>query len=245
VKQAASFLRLTIALSLGALTSLSALRAQAQDADEAAPDDTSLGNHQRNVRLDLGFRTQFVRSKGLDPFAGNDAITQVTLGASHAFWTSDRLSLAGAFAFDYGGRSATARSGDAELGLLRFTIAPELRYHLFRVLAVTAKVGPTLTRQAASYGGSLGADVSKTAWKAGFDATAGAALEVFGYASGASRKPRLWLVAEGGYGWSASNRLSLEPNESASVPERLTPLDLGKLSLSGPLLRVTAALSFW
>lgn len=242
-----SALRFAGALAFAALSSLVTLNASAQDADsvEAAPDDGSLGNHQKNIRLDLGLRTQFVRSKGLDPFATNDAISQVTIGASHAFWTHDRLSLAGAFAFDYGGRSASARSGQAELGLLRLSLAPELRYHVLRVLAVTAKVGPTLTRQDASYRGGLGTDVSKTVWKAGFDATAGAALEVFGFASGASRKPRLWLAAEGGYGFSASNRLLLEPSESASVPQRLTPLDLGELSLRGPLFRVTAALSFW
>lgn len=220
----------------------------AQTSDETTPslneDSNALGNHQRHVRVDIGVRTQFVRSAGLDPFASNDVMPQLTLAASYYFWAHDRLSLGAGVAFDYGARSDNARSGDATLDTRRFLLAPELRYHVLRVLAVTAKVGPTLTRQEATYSG-LEAELSKTAWKAGFDATAGAAFEVYGYASGSSNKPRLWLTAEGGYGWTASNRLRLEPDESAPAPQRLTPLDLGSLSLSGPLFRVTAALSFW
>jgi hypothetical protein len=208
------------------------------------PSADGLGNHQRHVRLDLGVRTQFVRSQGLDPFSRKDVMPQLTLAASYYFWARDRLSLGGVLAFDYGARSADARSGEATLDTRRFTLAPELRYHALRVLAVTAKVGPTLTRQEARYSGPQ-TELSKTAWKAGLDATVGAAFEVFGYGSGQSNKPRLWLTGEGGYGWTASNRLLLEPDESASVPQRLTPLDLGDLSLSGPLFRVTAALSFW
>jgi hypothetical protein len=74
---------------------------------------------------------------------------------------------------------------------------------------------------------------------------AGVAFEVFGHASGSSNKPRLWVTTEGGYGWTAPNRLSLKPEDAGAAPQRLTPLDLGELSLRGPLFRVTAALSFW
>lgn len=233
---------LVAALTLSSSVAL----AQANQDEVAAPEDSSaLGNHQRHVRLELGVRTQFVRSKGFDPFASNDVLPQLTLAASYYFWARDRLSLGGVLAFDYGARSESARSGEASLDSRRFLLAPELRYHVLRVLAVTAKVGPTLTRQEVAYSGGLAGDLSKTAWKAGFDATAGAAFEVFGYVSGASKKPRLWLTAEGGYGWTAANRLRLEPDESWTAPQRLTPLDLGQLSLSGPLFRVTAALSFW
>lgn len=236
------------AACLGAALTLTTSAAFAQaTTDEATPpeDPNDLGNHQRHVRLDIGVRTQFVRSKGLDPFASNDVLPQLTLAASYYFWARDRLSVGGVVAFDYGARSDNARSGDASLDSRRFLLAPEVRYHVLRVLAVSAKVGPTLTRQEVTYSGGLAGDLSKTAWKAGFDATAGAAFEVFGYASGKSNKPRLWLTAEGGYGWTAANQLRLEPDESSSAPQRLTPLDLGELSLSGPLFRVTAALSFW
>lgn len=234
--------RLAATLAVSSFTTLA--HAQTSD-DVTTPADTALGNHQRHVRLDIGVRTQLVRSAGLDPFSSNDVLPQLTLGASYYFWSRDRLSLGGVFAFDYAGTSENARSAEASLDARRFLLGPELRYHVLRVLAVTAKAGPTLTRQEVTYSGALVDPLGKTAWKAGVDATLGVACELFGYASGQSNKPRFWLTAEGGYGYTAPNRLKLTLPEDSASPQRLAPLDLGELSLSGPLFRATAALSFW
>ena len=146
---------------------------------------------------------------------------------------------------DYGASSASLRSDKASIDVRRFLLAPEARYHVLRVLALTAKVGPTLTREAAEVSGPLGTSMFKTGWKFGFDATVGAAVEVWGYANGASTKPRLWLMGEAGYGWTSAMNLTFKPKEAGAVPQRLTPLDLGDLSVSGPLFRITAGLSFW
>lgn len=217
-----------------------------QDSGPAAPaDESALGNHQKNIRLELGVRTQYIKSDGFDAFSERDVLPQFTLGASWAFWAQDKLSLAAFGGFDYGGTSADLRSNDASLDLVRFTLAPEARYHVLRILALTAKVGPTLTRESAEVSSPLGSPLLKTGWKFGFDATAGAALELWGYSNGASKKPRLWVMGEGGYGWTAPLQLTFKPEESGSVPQRLTPLDLGELVVGGPLFRITAGLSFW
>jgi len=205
----------------------------------------ALGNHQRNVRLDIGVRTQFIKTNAFDPFSERDALTQFTTNASIAFPVQGKLSVAAVLGFDYGGTSARFRSDDAELDVTRFLVAPEARYHLLRVLVLTAKVGPTLTRERATLSGGLGTDLSKTAWCFGFDATAGAAVELWGYASGANRKPRLWAAAEGGYGYAAGNQLTLKARDANDAPQRLAALDLGNLALGGPLFRITAGLSFW
>ena len=236
---------LAIATSAAALL-LGAAHAQAQDAGAAPPaDQRALGNHQRNVRLEIGARTQFIKSAGFDPFSTNDVLPQLSLGASVTVWRQDKLSLAGVAGFDYGSTSANLRSDRASLDVRRFVLAPEARYHLLRILALTAKVGPTLTREAAEVSGALGSTLLKTGWKFGFDATAGAAVELWGYESGVSPKPRLWLTGEGGYGWAAPLKLTFAPETAGAVPQRLTPLDLGELSLAGPLFRLTAGLSFW
>lgn len=219
--------------------------AHAEDRVEAKQDAEALGTHQRHLRLDLGLRTQYVSDTGLDPFSENDAVPQLSLGASYAFWARDRLSLAGAFGFDYSTWSAEARSNETSIDLRRFTLGPEARYHLLRILVVTAKVAPSLTRESTALSTGIGTDLTKVAWKAGVDATAGVAVEVFGYHSGLSRSPRLWLTGEGGYGWTASNRLLLKPDEADRAPQRPEPVDLGELSLSGPLFKISAALSFW
>lgn len=216
-----------------------------QDSGPAAPaDDDALGNHQKNIRLEAGVRTQYVKGDAFDPFSERDVLPQFSLGASWAFWAQDKLSLAAYGGFDYGGTSAKLRSQEASLDVVRFALAPEARYHVLRVLALTAKVGPTLTREAAEVSSPLGT-LTKTGWKFGFDATAGAALELWGYSSGTSKKPRLWLMGEGGYGWTAPLQLTFKPEEGGSVPQRLTPLDLGELVVGGPLFRITAGLSFW
>ncbi len=219
--------------------------AHAEDRVERKEDADALGTHQRHLRLDLGLRTQYVSDAGLDPFSENDAVPQLSLGASYAFWARDKLSVAGALGFDYSTWSAEARSNESSIDLRRFSLGPEARYHLLRVLVLTAKVAPTLTRQSTVLSTGIDSDLKHVAWKAGVDATAGVAVEVFGYHSGLSHSPRLWLTGEGGYGWTASNRLLLEPNEADRAPQRPEPVDLGELSLSGPLFKVSAALSFW
>jgi hypothetical protein len=170
---------------------------------------------------------------------------QFSMSASAAFWAQDRLSVAAVVGFDYGASSASARSSEASIDARRFLLAPEARYHLLRVLVLTAKLGPTLTREEVTLSGGLDTELSQTAWRFGFDATAGAAVELWGYANGSSRKPRLWVTGEGGYGWTASNQLNLRPRETGQAPQRLNPVELGDLSLGGPLFRITAALSFW
>jgi hypothetical protein len=218
--------------------------ARAEDLTQPTSSATSLGSHQRNLRLDLGVRAQFIESAGLDPFAVDDALPQVTLGASYAFLAQGRLSLAGAAIFDYGGSSAQARDNRASLDISRFALGPEVRYHVLRVAAVTLRVTPTLTRMAASLSSGVGSDLVETAWKAGVDATAGAVVELYGYASGESRSPRVWLSAEGGYGWTSPTSLTLSPESGGQVPQRLQPISLPRLSLSGPLFRITGAVSF-
>lgn len=230
----------------GALTLLAfSTRAAAADTAAEAPSSPSLGTHQRHVRLDLGLRMQYVSNEGLDPFATTDAIAQFSPQASVTLWANDRLSLAGVLGFDIGGREAAARSDQADLDLRRFVLAPEARYHLFRIFALTAKIGPTLTREEVDIRGGLGSSFHKVAWKMGVDATAGAAVELFGFQSGASRQPRIWLTGEGGYGWTAPTEMVLSPENSGAVPQRLSPLRLPDLSVAGPLFRLSAALSFW
>jgi hypothetical protein len=227
---------------------LSAGQAAAAEADVAPAGPASeggLGNHQRNVRVEIGARTQFIKGSGFDPFSTDDVLPQLSLGASFAFWSQNELSLAAVAGFDYGTSSASLRSDKASIDVRRFLLAPEARYHVLRILALTAKVGPTLTREAAEVSGPLGSSMLKTGWKFGFDATAGAAVELWGYANPNSHKPRLWLMGEGGYGWTSAMKLAFKPEDAGSVPQRLSPLDLGDVSVSGPLFRITAGLSFW
>ncbi|HKY39036.1 MAG TPA: hypothetical protein VJN18_24025 [Polyangiaceae bacterium] len=235
-------LGLGVALLVAALPVLHARAASAQDRPE--PDPNSLGTHQKNIRLEAGTRVQLIGNEGLDAFSENDVVPQLALSASWGFFAADALSLAAVGGFDYGGTSSRARNNATSLDLSRFTLGPEARYHLFRTLALSAKVAPTLTREAAEVSTGIDSDLRSVAWKLGVDATAGAALELYGYRSGTSRKPRLWVTAEGGYGWTTAHDMILRPTEASEAPQRLMPLELEDLSVSGPLFRMTIALSF-
>jgi len=81
-------------------------------------------------------------------------------------------------------------------------------------------------------------------WSYGVDGAAGAAVELYGRRSGESIQPRLWAIAEGGYGYLSSTHLGLKPDPNSGAPERTASIDLGSLSLSGPYLRVSCAVSF-
>ncbi len=72
-------------------------------------------------------------------------------------------------------------------------------------------------------------------WSYGVDGAAGAAFEVYGARSGAIR-PRLWVIAEGGYGYLGSRPRSSCRPDAGQGPQRPVPVDLGTLSLAGPYL---------
>ena len=108
----------------GALFAASRRSCREQDALRRRADDDALGNHQKNMRLDIGARTQFVNSRGLDPFATNDVLPQLSLGASYRVLGTRRAVARG------GGRlrlrqdvRRALRSDEASLDLRRFTLA--------------------------------------------------------------------------------------------------------------------------
>jgi hypothetical protein len=232
------------ALALSTLLAASTATAET-DRPSAPAGGDALGSHQRHVRLEAGVRTQYVSSRALDPFSTNDAITHVSLGPALTLWASDELSLAASLLWDYGSKGDTARNSETSLALHRFALGPEVRYHVLRIAAVTLRAAPTLLHVQAELADGAAGPLTQDAFRFGFDATAGAAVELYGYASGASRKPRIWLVAEGGYGFSAPLDLVLQPDSAETAPIRLVPVDLGELAISGPLFRVAAAVSFW
>jgi hypothetical protein len=225
--------KLALALSVCAL-SLSASAAHAEP----------LGSHQPHVEVFLGVRVSKVSDAGYDPFASSDELAQVSLGLGGTLFARGRLSLAAVGFWDYGTHSADARGASTSLALHRLSIGPELRYHLITPLYVFVHALPAFAHSEASLDDGVAATTrSAQHWSYGLDGAAGAALELYGKASGESRRPRLWLVAEGGYGYLGSTRLLLKAKADSGAPERTAPVDLGSLSLAGPYLRVSAALS--
>jgi hypothetical protein len=204
-----------------------------------------LGSHQPHIEASLGARVSKVADAGFDPFANSDELVQVSLGVGGTLLRLQRLSLAAVGFWDYGERGSQARGAETSLDVHRLTIGPELRYHLLTPLYVFAHVLPAFAHSKATLDDNL-TRAPRTAkhWAYGADFALGAAFEVYGANGGESKQPRLWAIAEGGYGYVGSSKLRLEPEVGQGAPERTAPVDLGSLSLAGPYLRVSAAVSF-
>ena len=203
-----------------------------------------LGSHQPHVEASLGVRVSKVADAGFDPFADSDALAQVSLGLGATVLRAQRFSLSAVGFWDYGQSSSTARGSSTSLAVHRLSVGPELRYQLLTPLYLFVHALPAFAHSEASMDDRV-ADATRYArhWSYGVDGALGAAFEVYGTRSGESVRPRLWVIAEGGYGYLGSTRLKLLPDPGQG-PERTSPVDLGSLSLSGPYLRVSAALSF-
>lgn len=204
-----------------------------------------LGTHQPRIEGSVGIRASKVSNDGFDPFADSDDLLQVSLGLGGTVLKLDKLSLAAVGYWDYGSRSSYARGASTSLEMHRLSAGPELRYHLHRQLYVFAHVLPGAGYSVASLRDEAAqADRYARHWSFALDGGAGAALEVYGARGGETNRPRLWVTAEGGYGHVGSTALLLKPDSDSGAPQRTQAVDLGSLSLSGPYLRISGALSF-
>ena len=200
--------------------------------------------HQPHVQASLGVRVSKVSDAGFDPFADSDELAQVSLGVGGTVFRYQRLSLAAVGFWDYGERNATARGGGSNIYVHRLSVGPELRYQILKPLYAFVHVLPAFAHSKASLEDPVAVTTrSAQHWAYGVDAAAGAAFEVYAIPRGGAFRPRLWAIAEGGYGYLGSTKLLLKP-EGDAAPERTAPVDLGSLSLAGPYLRISAAISF-
>jgi len=202
-----------------------------------------LAAHQPYAQASLGVRVGKVADDGYDAFSSSDDLTQFSLGLSSTVYRHQRFSLAAAGFWDYGQKSSTARGEQTELDVHRLTIGPELRYHLLPPLYFFVHALPAFAHSSASLEDSV-AQVTRYArhWSYGVDMAGGAAYEVYGAQAGWP-KPRIWIIAEGGYGYLGSTSLEMLP-DAGQGPQRPAAVDLGSLSLAGPYFRASAAVGF-
>ncbi len=222
-----------------------ALPESTETATEAPPADYEalpLGRHQEHWVVSAGARVSWLGDEAFDPFSEEDAFSQVSLAAGRVLVAEDRLSLAVLGVLEAGEAEAYARSMKADYSSLRFALSLEGRYHLRSWLYGYARLAPGALRAEASLESPELATYEAAAWSASVDGALGAAVRIIGARDGSKRSPRVWLFAEGGYGWAASQELSLEATSGS--PPRAEPIELGELDPSGGFLRLGANLTF-
>jgi hypothetical protein len=207
--------------------------------EKPEPDDGMLGTHQDHWFLALGARVGFIGNEGLDPFSTTDALSQVAIQGGRTLFTDGDVSLALLLEWNYGARTATARGLATDLEVHRISLGAEGRYHLLRRLYGYARLAPGVLHQ---YAKVAELDTARVAFSA--DASAGAAVEVFGPKAGMTNRARCWLSFGGGYGFGSETKLTLSPSDGSSTPERTAALSLEPLSLGGPFVVATVSVTY-
>lgn len=246
------------ALAVGVLTSL-ALSATLASARPAAAqglvDDASSQGAQtaprwsanagaRDVSVELGLRTGFVKDAGFDPYSTNDVINQGSLGGSLTIFRRGPLSLAVGGRWEWGAVSASARAAKAKLWTHRLSVPVEVRWQLELPLYLFARAAPGALYESATLDdGSATGTLSSAGWVASGDASLGFAL-LMGPWRASPRTPRWWLIGDGGYGYAAARDVKLSPEGSANDPRRYGAVELPRLALGGGFMRFAVATTF-
>jgi hypothetical protein len=191
----------------------------------------------------VGMRSTFVTDPGFDPFATDNVLTSFSLGVSRTVYEYGAVSLAPGFFWDYGARSATARSQLTSLSTHRLALALEGRYHFAPWVYGLVRLTPSAIQQSAQLTDQFAAaPFVARAWTVGLDASAGAAFLLGPHAE--SSPVRWWLATEGGYGYASSASLLMHPDLPSDDPRRTGNLDLGRLALAGGFFRIYGSVTF-
>jgi hypothetical protein len=209
-----------------------------RDVVEAAPGEPRFDHRDFMGQLSLGYRGSFVTSSGYNPFSTNDYLPQFSLAATHTLAAANYFSFAAGLAWDNASTGALSRSDQTSLTLNRLTVPLEGRLHFGSFGYAFARVAPgvaAITTKVVD--ASAPGDLTKDRWVFATDVSGGYAV-LIAPRDAWRRIPRLWLEADGGYGWVVSERLDLTPGGGASG------VDLGSLALSAAFFRVSLAVTY-
>jgi hypothetical protein len=191
--------------------------------------------------VSAGARVSLLRSAGFDPFSTNDALAQFSATALRAFATGPALATAVGLQWEGGSADAQARGADAHLSLTRAALVLEERYVPRPWAYAFARVAPGIVFGEARLDDLATPARLESSFSAfGLDASGGLA----GRLNPGPHPVGVWVVAEGGYGWSGSRALSLAPALPASDRDKSGVTPFGDISASGAFFRFAVALDY-
>jgi hypothetical protein len=164
-------------------------------------------------------------------------------GVGLAVAGDESLGVAAVAGLDLTSTEARLRGDQASLGLLRLALGPELRGSILQRLFWHGRVSPTVTRVSAELEDSSSATLSDDHWVWGAEVTLGLDLRFAETPTALPAALGFFLRVEGGYAWSPSSDVSLEPAGS-DAPVRTQALELDELALAGPVFRASAGIGF-
>jgi hypothetical protein len=198
------------------------------------------------LRVGLGFRIGYIGDSAFDAFADDDVLAQMSLDASYAFYTKGKLAIAAGVGWDVGSRTSGARGLTTKLTMHRLTVPIEARWYFAPWFDVFAKVAPgTGALYARIEDPSSPRTLEHAPWVFATDLSAGTSFRIVGGNDHDTRRPRLWVTQEIGYGLTTEHALRPRPNrDEADVLGSDTSTNLGSLAMNGVFWRMGFALTF-
>lgn len=199
--------------------------------------------HQWRIDLGIAYQRSWYRDGAYDLFSSDNGKSTYRPHAAVTFWSNGPMSAAAVLQYDRFEVSGEARSLPTLLSFDRIQVGAEARYHAHaRIYGYGRLVmGPTFVRSRLGEDGDAGALELK---KSGFSAalTAGSAVRVAGSRDGRERAFRVHLFFEGGFSFGSATKLHYEIPEGGAL--RAEGVDLGSLSLSGPVIALGGMVSY-
>jgi hypothetical protein len=165
------------------------------------------------IRINAGARIGYIGNSGFDTYSSNDVLPQFSIDGTFPLLTSGKLVLAAGAGWDVGGRSDSIRGLTSSLGVHRFYVPIEGRYHFKPWLYGFGKSAPGAAAMMASVKDpSVPDTISATGWAFSADASIGASVLMGPRSNMDKRTIRFWLTPEIGYGFTTKASLNMNPN---------------------------------
>lgn len=240
MKHAPSILGALVACA--ALAAPAAARAQTVAVEDAPAAPARSPSPGPDVHLTAGARGLLISSTGFDPYAGNDLLVQLGVGAGLTVLHAGSVSVLVFAAWDVGTRTASARGEEASLTLHRLGGGIETRWQPARRLFLSAKLAPAALHLRGTIADpSIDRPLVSRTWTWGLDASLGLGLLVAG---AGARGTGFWLTGDLGYAFAGRSPMTFAPSPDGTDPRKFGAVMLPPLRPSGPLSRLGVALSF-
>ncbi len=213
--------------------------------DAPAPPTAPRKYDQRYLGFEVGARGTILADAGLDPYAENDLLGSLSVGAT---WEPMRVKpfyFGLAAEYDYGSRQARARGVPSALVVHRAAVGVRARWEAASWLSVYAKVSPgVLALRGSITDPALDRPLvaRPITWTA--DVVGGLAFPIVTVGDREWPFARMWILVEGGYAFAGSATMTYSPIEDPNDARQFGSVNLPPLRASGVVSRLAIAMSF-
>lgn len=242
---AALAMMLAVPLSASAEPALSTSPEVAPSKDVATTPVKASSFRMPEINLALGLRAMVMPSAGLDPYAINDSVVQLSLAAGPTLFRSGPVSIAALAEWNFGNKESTARGDATSLTMHRIGVGLESRFQLARRFMIFARIEPAAVHLSGTImDAGLDRPLVSRSWNWALDTTGGLAVMIANTGPREAPTSRFWFTGELGYGFAGQSDMVFAPEADAEDPRKYGSITLPGLRPSGVLGRLAVAVSF-